>query len=235
MRRITFILLFISICTQVFAQFSISEAEVLFQSRHTWRGTKFGTAPAIEPSVTATKGNFSFNVWASLTTNNTYSEIDLIPSWQFGEYTLSLYDYYNPVAGEKNGYLTLNNGECRHSLEVSIDNYSGEKCPLKWYVGTFFANDKNEETGKPYFSTYIELKYPFSFLKIDAEPFIGATPFKSFYAEKLAVINSGMALSKEIKLSKTLSIPVVLTYTFNPYEENHFVTLGTGIAFTAGE
>lgn len=235
MRRISFTLLFLAICSQVFSQLSISEAEVLIQSRHLWRGTKFGSAPAIEPSVTLSKGHFSFNVWASVTTNNTYSEIDLIPSWQFGEYTFTLYDYYNPEVGEKNKYLKFDDGESRHSLEVSIDNYWGEKSRLKWFVGTFLAGDKNEDTGNPYFSTYIELKYPFTFLKIDAEPFIGGTPFKGYYADNMAIINSGLALSKEIKLTKTLAIPVILTYTYNPNADNHFVTLGTGISFAASE
>ena len=235
MFRIVIILLFLTFNVQAFSQINYPEAEVMLQSRHIWRGTKMGTAPAVEPSVTFTQGHFSFNVWASVTTNNSYSELDLIPSWQFGELTCSVLDYYNPVPDEKNQYLKFKGEQNRHSLEITLDNYSGDKSRLKWMIGTFIAGDKNDETGNPFYSTYLELKYPFSFLKIDAEPFVGATPFKGFYADKFAVINSGLALSKEIKLSSNLSIPIMLTYTYNPYEDNQLVTLGTGLIFSAGE
>lgn len=211
------------------------EAEILIQSRHMWRGIKLGTAPAIEPSVTLTKNNFSFNVWASVTTNNSYSEVDLIPSWQLGEITFSLLDYYNPVPGENNRYLSLKEGISRHSLEFTIDNYWGDKNRLKWMAGVFLAGDKNEETGKPSYSTYLELKYPVSFLKLEAEPFVGLTPFKGLYADKFAVVNSGIVLTKKIKLSDSLSIPIVLTYTYNPYENKQLVTLCSGIVFSSGE
>jgi hypothetical protein len=69
------------------------EAEVILQSRHLWRGSQLGDQVAVEPSVTLGAGRFSFNIWASRTTNNSYSEIDLIPSWQFNELSLSLLDY----------------------------------------------------------------------------------------------------------------------------------------------
>jgi hypothetical protein len=228
-------ILFIAISFFGVAQINYPEAEVMIQSRHIWRGTQLGNAPAIEPSVTFSKGHFSLNIWASATTNNSYSEIDLIPAWQFGEFTVTVLDYYNPVLGEKNQFLNFQEGYNRHSVELTVDNYSGEKQRLKWLVGAFLLGDKNEETGNPFYTTYLELKYPFSFLKIDAEPFIGLTPFKGFYAEKLAVINSGIALGKEIKLSSKLSIPIVLTYTYNPYEDKQFVTLGSGIVFSSSE
>ncbi len=235
MFKTTITILFLALNIQVFSQISVSEAEVMFQNRHIWRGTRLGTAPVVEPSVTFTEGHFSFNVWASATTNNSYSEIDLIPSWQLGELTFSVLDYYNPVLDEKNQYLNFTEGKNRHSLEFSIDNYSGDKNRLKWMVGTFIAGDKNEETRNPFYSTYLELKYPFSFLKIDAEPFVGLTPYKGYYANQPAVINSGIAFSKEIRLSSNLSIPIIISYIYNPYRDEQFVTLGTGFVFSSGE
>jgi hypothetical protein len=146
-----------------------------------------------------------------------------------------LLDYYVPEKEENNSFLNFKEGENRHTLEFSLDNYSGEKCRLKWMIGTFFTGDKNEETGKTFYSTYVEFKYPFSFLSIDAEPFVGLTPFKGYYADKFAFINSGLALSKEIKLAKKLTCPLNLTYTYNPYADQHFVTFGFGIALASDE
>ncbi len=232
MFRIAITILFLAINVQVFSQISFSEAEVTIQSRHVWRGTKLGNAPAIEPSITFAGSHFGFNIWAAKTTNNSYSEIDLIPYWQFGELTFSVLDYYNPAVGEKNQFLNLKAGECRHSLEITLDNYSGEKNRLKWLFGMFIAGDKNEATGNPFYSTYLELKYPFSIWEIDAEPFCGITPFKGFYASKFAVVNSGISMSKSFKISPTLSVPLSATYIFNPSQNNHLFVIASGIAFS---
>ena len=74
MFRIAITILFLAINVQVFSQISFSEAEVMIQSRHVWRGTKLGDAPAIEPSITFAGSHFGFNIWAAKTTNNSYSE-----------------------------------------------------------------------------------------------------------------------------------------------------------------
>lgn len=233
MNRIFLCLFFLTFPVSAFCQWSVSEAEITLQSRHVWRGSKLGNSPAIEPSVTVTNRNFSFNVWGAKTLNKSYSEIDLIPSYQAGELTFSLYDYYVPVEEEKNGYFNFKKGENRHTLEFAVDNYSGEKSRLKWMIGTFFTGDQNEQTGNTFFSTYVEFKYPFSFLKIDAEPFVGLTPFKGYYADEFAFVNSGLALTKDIKLTKKLACPLNLTYTYNPYTDYHFLTFGFGLALAS--
>lgn len=207
------------------------EAELLVQSRHVWRGSKLGNAPAVEPSVTLGFGRFSFNLWAAKTTNNTYSEVDLIPSWQFNEFSLTLFDYYNPVSGESNRYLNFQEGRNRHSIELSVDNYSIEKRRIKWMIGTFLLGDRNEETDKPFYSTYLELKYPFTVLGIETEPFAGLTPFRGYYAEKFAVINTGISFSKSFELSSTLSIPINLSIIANPHQNTQFFVLSSGIVF----
>jgi len=235
MKRLIVSFVFLSFVIDVFSQVSVSEAEVTLQSRHIWRGSKLGDAPAIEPSVTVSHGNFSFNVWAAKTLNTSYSEVDLIPSYEFGELTLSILDYYVPEIGESNRYLCFKEGKSRHSAEFTLDNYSGEKSRLKWMIGTFAAGDKNEDTGKPFFSTYVEFKYPFGFLGIEAEPFVGLTPFKGYYADKFAFVNSGLLLSKEIRLSPKLACPLNLAYTYNPYTDNHFLTFGFGLALSTAQ
>ena len=235
MKKTIISLLFLTFVVSAFSQFTISEAEITLQSRHIWRGSKLGTAPMLEPSVTVSNKNFSFNVWAAKTLNKSYSEIDLIPSYQIGEITLSLLDYYVPEIEGSNSFLNFKEGESRHTLEFSLDNYSGEKSRFKWMIGTFFAGDKNEETGKTFFSTYLEFKYPFSFLTIDAEPFVGLTPLKGYYADKFAFINSGLVLSKDVKLSAKLLCPLNLTYTYNPYADHHFLTFGFGLALSSEE
>lgn len=235
MPKVLFLILFLLISTKTFSQLQFSEAEVLVQSRHIWRGEKLGTAPAIEPSVTFSANRFSFNVWASVTINNSYSEVDLIPAYQFNKFQITLLNYYNPVPGENNQYLNFQEGKSRHSLELTADNYYVEKQRLKWMIGTFLLGDKDEETGNPFYSTYLELKYPFTIWGIDTEPFCGLTPFKGFYADHFAVINTGLSFTKEFKVSARLSVPITFTYTYNPYQDKQLFSFGTGLVFSSGD
>lgn len=229
-RCLTFLILLM--CTfSVSGQKPELEAEVILQSRHIWRGSKLGDAMAIEPSVTAAMGRFSFNIWASRTTNNSYSEIDLVPSWQFHEIALTLLDYYNPIPGEDNQFLNFKDEMNRHSLELTLDNYSVDKRRFKWMIGTFLLGDRNEETDRPCYSTYLELKYPFTLWGIEADPFVGGTPFRGYYAEKLAIINTGISLGKTFALSARFSIPVSLSLICNPYQDQQFVVVSSGIQF----
>jgi hypothetical protein len=231
MPRLVISILFLTFSLYSYSQFRFSEAEIIFQSRHVWRGDKLGTAPAIEPSVTFSEGRFSFNVWASVTTNNSYSEVDLIPSYQFKEFSITLLDYYNPVPGENNSYFNFKDSLNRHSIELTVDNYSIEKRRLKWMIGTFLLGDTNEETGNPCFSTYLEVKYPFTVFTIETEPFIGLTPFPGYYADHFAIINTGLSFSRELELKLPFSIPLSLSFISNPYSKQSFVIFAGGIAF----
>ncbi|MBA4410050.1 MAG: hypothetical protein C0397_11575 [Odoribacter sp.] len=231
MLRFILSLLCFSITGFAFGQLRISEAEILIQSRHIWRGSQLGDAFAIEPTVTLEMGRFIFNFWAAVTPDNSYSEVDLIPSWTFDHFSLSLLNYYNPVSGDINQYLNFREGKSRHSLELTIDNFSVEKSRLKWMAGTFLAGDRNKETGKPFYSTYLEFKYPFTILIIEAEPFVGLTPFQSFYADRFAVINAGISFSKELDLKLPFIVPLCLSFISNPNTQKNFIVFAVGIAF----
>jgi hypothetical protein len=231
MIRYLYVAILLLMSLQMYSQFHFSEAELIIQSRHAWRGGMFGTAPAIEPSVTFSAGSFSFNGWASVTTNNSYSELDLIPSYQSKEFAVTLLDYYNPISGESNSYLNFQKDKNRHSLELTFDNYSVEERRIKWMIGTFLLGDKNEETGNSYFSTYLELKYPFTVFTIETEPLVGLTPFSGLYADGFAVVNLGISFSKELELKLPFTIPLCLSMTTNPYTKHSFVIFAGGIAF----
>ncbi len=224
------ILLFIGI--NVSGQILISDAEIMLQSRHVWRGTMLGSAPAIEPSITFSANRFSFNFWAAVTPNNSYSEIDLIPAYQFENFQLTLFDYYNPVISEKNQFLNFEKNKNRHSIELTADNFAIEKQRFKWMIGTFLLGDKNIETRKPFYSTYLEFQYPFTIHNIETGPFIGLTPFRGYYADNFAFINAGISFSKRFKISQTLSVPISATYIFDPNQNNHFFVIASGIVFS---
>jgi hypothetical protein len=230
MFRFTFTFLFLLIAFPANSQTRISDAELLFQSRHIWRGSQLGKAFAVEPSITLTNNRFSFNFWAAVTPDNSYSEVDLVPTYLINNLKITLFDYYNPIPGEINQYLNFKEGKCRHSLELTLDNFSVDKPGLKWMIGTFLAGDRNKETGKSLYSTYIEFRYPITIWAIDAEPFAGLTPFQGYYADRFALINAGISLSKELDLKLPFKFPLSLSYISNPYSRKNFIIIGVGIA-----
>ena len=229
MLRFLIALFCITISNIVYSQVRISEAEIQIKSRHVWRGTQLGKAFAVEPSLTFSSNRFSFNFWVALTPDNSYSEVDLVPSYQFNHFKLSLFDYYNPVQGENNQYLNFKEGKSRHSLELTLDNFSVEKMRLKWMIGTFLAGDRNQITEKSLYSTYLEIRYPFTIWLIDVESFAGITPFRGYYADKFAVIHTGISLGKEFDLKLPFKVPLNLSYIFNPYTRNNFIIFSLGV------
>lgn len=231
MKRLLISLLLILILVAAHGQIKNSESQILLQSRHLWRGSQLGNGISIEPSVTLHKNKFSMNFWAAFTLNKSYSEIDLIPSYLFRHFKLTLFDYYNPVAGLKNQYFNFKKGLNRHSIELTIDNYSNEKYRIKWMAGTFLWGDRNLETGNPFYSTYLELRLPFKFFGLDSEPFAGFTPFKGFYAEKFAVINTGICFRKQIDVNLPFTFPLSLSFVSNPYSGSNYIHFSGGISF----
>jgi len=229
MLRVILAFLCFSITFFTYSQVRISSAEIFIQSRHVWRGSQLGNDIAIEPSLTFACNRFSFNVWAAITPDNSYSEIDLIPSYSFNPFKLSLLNYYNPVHDDVNRYLNFKQGKSRHSLELTLDNYSVEKKRLKWMVGTFLAGDRNQITGKSLYSTYLETRYPFTVWLIDVEPFAGITPFRGYYADKFAVIHTGISFGKEFDLKLPFKVPLNISYISNPYTQNNFIIFCVGV------
>jgi len=229
MLRVILVFLCFSITFFAYSQVRISTTEVLIQSRHVWRGSQLGKAFAIEPSLTLVCNRFSFNVWAAVTPNNSYSEIDLIPSYTFNRFKLSLLNYYNPVQGDVNRYLNFKEGKSRHSLELSLDNYSDEKVRLKWMIGTFLAGDRDKVTGKSLYSTYLEFRYPFTIWLIDVEPFAGITPFRGYYADRFAIINTGISFGKELDLKLPFKVPLSFSYISNPYTRKNYIIFSVGV------
>jgi hypothetical protein len=207
--------------------------EVVFQAelfnRHYWRGFVFGDAPAIEPQATIRLNRFEFNIWAAHTFNDSYAEIDLIPSYTFGNYTVSLYDYYNPVPGAENRYFDFSEGGNRHSGEISIAREGTLKLPIHCMVATFFYGDRHPEHNTPMFSTYLQATYPFMFAGTNAELSFGISPWESFYSERFALVHSSFSLHDQINLREGVFIPITFSLNANPSTREAWVIFSLGI------
>lgn len=204
-------------------------ADLEIFSRHYWRGSQMGTKAAIEPSISFHSKGFSLNFWAAQTFDNSYAEIDVIPSFSAGNYTFTLFNYYNPVAGQKNSYFDFSGENSRHSLELGF-GYNGKgKLPLSLFTGTFLAGDRHPDTQNPCFSTYVESGFPFQIHKIHGELHLGFTPFNGYYATKPAVVSTGVRFSRTFVLSDFVQIPLKFSVLANPYTSKAFVIFGAGL------
>lgn len=199
-----------------------------FVNRHLWRGMRQNTTPAVQPTVCIEKGRVSSGFWASysLGTENV-QEIDLYITYKYRSISFSIYDYYNPIdtLGWKGDFLEFSNGRTRHTLDGILTIDATEAFPLSLTFSTmFYGFDKNTLTHKNFYSTYIEADYEIfkkSHSKIKLH--LGVTPFKSYYASRASIVNTGVTVIRDVRISQNFSIPVKGSLIFNPYLEQIYV------------
>ena len=87
-------------------------------SNYIWRGTKFGTGPAVQPFVEFSAGGLTVGSWGSFgITDNEAAEADLYLSYGFDfGLSLGLTDYYYPGSD----YFDLSDSIGSHGLEVNL-------------------------------------------------------------------------------------------------------------------
>ena len=129
-----------------------------FVSRYVWRGTDFGNAPAIQPSIEYGIGNFAIGAWGSYALSaSPYLEADLYASYSFG-FGLDIIasDYYFPAA--EFGGVTDSSwfDDNSHTFEIGLSQAIGD-----FYIsGYYFLNADSD--------LYIETGYAFQNLNIFA-------------------------------------------------------------------
>lgn len=205
------------------------EFQVDLFNRHYWRGFVLGDSPAIEPQITLNLNRFSFNIWAAHTFNDSYSEIDLIPSFTAGNYELSFLEYFNPQPGLENRFFDFSKNGNRHSGEIMVA-YNGEgKIPFRWMAATFLYGDQHQETDNHMFSTYVEIGYPFTLTGSDAEISLGLSPWESFYSDRFALVHAGFSVEDQINIGQGASISLKFSLFANPSTSEAWVIFSIGL------
>jgi len=202
-----------------------------FQSRYIWRGLEFGgNSVSAQPSLALNSGSFTLGAWAaySLGGNNTAQEADLYLSIALSKTaTATLTDYYFPQDGISNNYFSYGNNT-GHVYELMLSFSSLFKSPLGLTVATNFAGaDKNGTTQN--YATYIELNYSKNINNVSYSLVAGGVVGDNggyYLTNGTGLINLGIAASKEIKISDAFSLPVNAALTFNPDQENIYLTFG---------
>ncbi|MET2984321.1 TorF family putative porin [Aureibaculum conchae] len=243
-KKILFIFLFLSGLI-LFAQKEASlvkpskiDIGVGLQSRYIWRGLQLGgNSPSIQPSVEFTAGKFILGAWGAYSTRgfNEFQEADLYVSYTPIEaLSLTITDYFFPKEGAYNNYFEHGNNT-GHVYEALISFNGTEKIPIGIILATNFAGaikyDENESEKKAY-STYIEATYSKKVANTAYSIFAGAVfgDYNSYYlTDGSGFINLGLSATKEIKITDNFNLPINAALTFNPEQENIYLTFGCSL------
>ena len=180
-------------------------------SSYVWRGSKFGSSPALQPTVEFTAGGFTLGAWGSTCFSDPETlETDLFTSYNFGNFTLGLTDYYFPGTA----WITTEN----HAFEVngglSLGNFS--------LAANFILNEGAGSAGG---DVYVEAGFAAGKVNLFAGGGSGwHTPDGDFN-----ICNLGLSTTKEIKITDTFSLPLSGSIVLNPATEQFFLVAGISL------
>ncbi len=184
-------------------------------SSYLWRGTKFGTGPAIQPYMEVAFGNFSMGGWGSYCfTSNEGAEADLYLSYGF-DFGLSvgITDYYFPGTN----YFDYSKENGSHAFEI---NLSYEIKGIS--IGANYVLNQAGSAGSAGSDMYFELGYGFKYFSL----FAGAGDGWHTSDGNFNVCNIGLSASQDIEITDKFSIPLNVSLIWNPQREQFHVVVG---------
>jgi uncharacterized protein (TIGR02001 family) len=178
-------------------------------SSYIWRGAKFGSGPAFQPSVEYSVGGFAIGAWGSFNASeNEAAEADLYASYgiDLGEsssLTLTFTDYYFPetswLEGESHFFEPM--------LSFGIGRFT--------LTGAYMMNDGEGDT-------YVEAGYQAGSVDL----FLGGGDGAYTVDGEFNLCNIGIGTSKELKITDSFSLPVAGAVILNPSSEQFYITAG---------
>ncbi len=179
-------------------------------SSYVWRGAKFGSGPAMQPTLKYTNGGFSIGAWGSYCfSTNEATEADLFASYgvSLGEkssLTFAVTDYYFPTAEYFDGDS--------HYFEPMITIGLG-KLSL---AGAYMTNAED---------VYFEAGLAAGPVTL----FAGAGDGQYTKDTNFNLCNVGLKTSKSLKISDSFSIPVSGSVILNPSTEQFHIVVGISL------
>jgi len=181
-------------------------------SSYVWRGAKFGTGPAFQPTVEFSTGGFAIGAWGSYSAGSEEAaEADLYAGYSFelGEkssLSFTLTDYYFPGSEWMNGkshYI-----EPMVSLGISSFTLTGA------YMMNDGAGDIYLEAGLTAGPVDLTLGGGDGAYTMDGE---------------FNICNIGISTSKEIKITDSFSLPISGAAILNPSSEQFHIVVGISL------
>jgi len=187
-------------------------------SNYVWRGTKYGTGPAIQPGMSFTTGFFTLGAWGSYDFSG-YQEADIYLSFSLpAGFKLGITDYYYPDYS----YFDYSKLTGSHAIETSLGFSKGGLSLSANYIINEAGNAGSKGGDK-----YFEAKYDFGSFNI----FLGAgdgwhTTATSDDKDKFNICNMGFGTLQTIAITESFNIPVTGQLIFNPDRERMYFVVG---------
>jgi len=190
-------------------------------SSYVWRGTKFGSGPAIQPYLEVALGNLSIGGWGSYCFSRDESpEADLYISYGF-DFGLSvgITDYYFPGTP----YFDYSSASGSHGFEL---NLAYELAGLS-IAANYMLNEAGN-AGTAGGDIYVELGYSISNFSVFAGGGNGwhsmEDPLDSEEAD-FSLCNVGISASKEVKFTESFALPMSASLILNPDTEQFHIVV----------
>lgn len=181
-------------------------------SSYVWRGTKFGSGPAFQPSVEFSAGGFAIGAWGSYNAStDEAAEADLYAGYSFelGEsasLSFTLTDYYFPGSEWLDGKS--------HFIEPMVSLGVGGFT----FTGAYMMNDG---AGDVYFEAALTAG------AVDLT--LGGGDGAYTVDGDFNICNIGISTSKEIKITDSFSLPVSGAAILNPSSEQFHIVVGISL------
>jgi hypothetical protein len=191
-------------------------------SSYLWRGTKFGTGPAIQPYVEVGFGGFAIGGWGSYCfTSNEAAEADLYASYSFNfGLSIGLTDYYYP-----GGYKSMLTMDSTIETEYEGANYfdgtqHGFEINLGYEIKGFSISANymiNEGAGADGGDMYFEIGYSTGHFGVFAGAGNGWHTVEADADESdFNLCNIGVSASTELQITEKFSLPLTGMVVLNP-------------------
>lgn len=210
------------------------------QTKYIWRGMEMMTqksSPVFFPSVNYSWDGLFIYAMGGYAVNGEYAEVDLGISYTWKGFTFGFNDYYYPtVDNNKDNYFGGEN--TGHWLEAML-TYAPEKIPIWITASNFFygADKYMDENGneKQAYSSYVELGTNYDFLDNNRVSLaVGAALNKSCYngyEKNFSICNIEGKYTYNVKVKDDRTLPLSVSYIYNPLYDKTFVNFTANIAF----
>lgn len=187
-------------------------------SSYIWRGIENGTGPAIQPVLEYTSGTFTAGAWGSFDLRG-YQEVDLYLKFELPSgLSLGITDYYSPDLNYFNYSKTTGSHAFELTLGFSVKNISLE--------ANYILNEAGG-IGSAGNDLYFQAEYSFDLFSLFAGAGNGWLTYDpDTELSRFKICNTGIEVSRTIKISETFSIPVTGQLILNPDKEQLFIVVG---------
>lgn len=188
-------------------------------SSYVWRGTQFGTGPAIQPWFTlpTITDGLELGAWGSFAVaggDHQIYEFDLYATYDFGPVALTVTNYTFPQA---NGVYEEGSGLFDGDLEVAA---SGSVGPVGLTVGYF------TDLGAMYVEAGVTVAGIDIAVGYGSDDDAEAADFYAAGEDESGLVNVSLGGSKEIKITEDYSLPVFGSFVYNPTAEAAYMVFG---------